>query len=97
MKIDRRDIEQNLPAKGFEVVRDGHHIYFHHVYSGKRTSAYTYISHSSKYRDINARGGIIDSMKKQLRLRTAAEVRDLINCPMDEEKYVKILKEGGNL
>ena len=97
MKLDRRNIERNLPGKGFEAVRDGHHIYFHHIYGGKRTGAYTFVSHSSRYRDIDSRGGIIDSMKKQLSLQTAAQVRDLVNCPMNGEAYISALREGGKL
>ena len=92
MKIERNNIEANLPCKGFEVQRDGHHIFFHHIYDGKRTGAYTKVSHSKKFREISDKGGLITVIKRQLKLNTNAQVADLINCPMSEEDYLQHLK-----
>jgi len=94
MKLERQDIEENLPDKGFEVNRSGHHIYFHHTLNGKKTGPYTYVSHGSKYRTIDSKGGIITSMKKQLKLSTNSQVADLVNCPMDGQEYVRVLQEN---
>jgi hypothetical protein len=91
MKIDRSDINKNLPKKGFIKEESGHHIRFHHIYKGKRTGVYTYISHSKKLRDFS--GDILRDMRKQLELDKIIQVVDLCKCPMSENDYVDILKQ----
>lgn len=91
MKVDRSDIEKQLPKKGFQKEKSGHHIYFHHMHKGKPTGAYTYISHSPKFRDIS--GDILASMKKQLELDTTKQVADLCKCPISGDDYNNILRQ----
>ena len=93
MKLDRNNVKSNLPKKGFEMEDDNHHIYFHHIHNGKRSRAYTYVSHSKKDGDL--RDGIIKMMKKQLVLDTNKQVSDLVNCPMSSEQYIEHLKAKG--
>ena len=92
MQIEKRDVESNLPRKGFE--RDNsrqHHIYFNHRHDGKYTGAFTYTSHSIK----SIGDTIISRMKQELRLNSARQVADLVNCPISSEEYVEILKSRG--
>jgi len=94
MKVERKNICKNLPKKGFEV-EEAHHIYFHYHYDGKDTGVYTYISHSTKHKDYSGR--LMTEIRKQLRLDSNQDVVDLVNCPMDEETYQRILREKGFL
>jgi predicted RNA binding protein YcfA (HicA-like mRNA interferase family) len=89
MKVSRKEVEKSLPKKGFRNVRHRHHIYYYHEYEGKETGAYTFLSHSAKFRDIS--GDILLSMKKQLRLETVKQVTDLMKCPIDTDAYNDIL------
>jgi hypothetical protein len=88
MQIERRDIESNLPSKGF-VREDSNHRYFYHEYRGKRTGAYTYTSHGSGYKTYGI--SLIKMMKTQLRLNNNKQVFNLCTCPISEEDYNKIL------
>ena len=88
MQIDIKDISKNLPRKGF-IVEEKHHKYFYHVYNGKRTGAYTYISHGSKIKTIG--DNLINMMKKQLELDNKQQVSDLCKCPMSTDDYNDIL------
>ena len=89
MSLERKNILKNLPAKGFKKIAKRHHIYFHHVYHGKETGPYTYVSHSAKVKTINA--SLIGEMRKQLRLDRNRQVIDLCNCPMSGSDYNDVL------
>ncbi len=91
MKATRAEVVKNLPKKGSRKEKSGHHIYFHHEYEGRETGAYTFISHSTKQKDVS--GDLLLSMRRQLRLDTAKEAVDLMKCPMDEEGFNRILVE----
>jgi len=88
MPIDRRLIESNLIKKGF-VEEDSDHKYFYHEYNGKRTGIYTFTSHGSGYKIYN--DNLISMMKKQLKLDTNSQAKDLFQCPMSGEEYNQIL------
>lgn len=89
MKVDRSVIEKNLKKKGFRKEKSGHHIYFYHEFNGQETGVYTKLSHSAKLKDIS--GDLLLSMRKQLRLETNKDAVDLFNCPMDKDKYNRVL------
>lgn len=91
-QIDRDKIEQSLEKKGF-VLENSNHRYFHHEYDGKRTGSFTYTSHGSHYKTYG--NSLLNMMKKQLRLDTLKDTRDLLMCPMDERQYNEKLKEKG--
>jgi len=93
VKVERRQLERNLPRKGFVRQADRHHIYFKHQVAGRFSSVYTKVSHSPKMRDIDT--GILTAIRKQLRLDNTAQVVDLVNCPMDEHQYNEILRRKG--
>lgn len=95
MKIDRSDFEANLPRKGFHEERASHHVFFHYYFEGKRTAAYTKISHSARMREVS--GDLLKVIRKQLQLDTTREAVDLIKCPMTAEQYVDRLKQKGVL
>jgi len=91
MRIEQKNINRNLPKKGFIKEEGKHHIYFHHHYNGKATGVHTYMSHGSGHRDIA--GNVLSKMKNQLKLDTTNDLVDLVNCPMSKEQYIMILRE----
>ena len=93
MKVDRREVERNLPKKGFRPERDRRHIYYYHVYNGKETGISTCISHSKRLQDIA--GNLLSYVTKQLKLDTTRQAVDLIRCPMDGDEYNKRMMEKG--
>ena len=92
MQIPRDTIEASLPKKGF-VQEDSHHRYFYHEYKGRRTGAYTYTSHGSKYKTYHE--PLFKRMMKELRLDRTREVKELFLCPIDGVGYNQILKAKG--
>jgi hypothetical protein len=80
MAFNFGDVRRSLKKKGFVEDSDSHHIYLHHVHDGQRTGPYTYVSHGKSKEDVGH--GMEAAMKQQLRLRTAQEVRRLVECPM---------------
>lgn len=94
MQIDRRQIEASLSQKGF-VEDNQHHRYFYHEFRGKRTGAYTYTSHGSKFKTYGVE--LLKMMKSQLRLDTIGQAADLFKCPMSEQQYLAILRQKGFL
>lgn len=93
--IRRNDVIKELPKKGFEIDRSGHHIYFRHKHSGRFTGPYTKVSHSSKTKEIS--GDLITLMKRQLWLDKGKQVDELVNCPMSGDDYTTVLRENGRL
>jgi predicted RNA binding protein YcfA (HicA-like mRNA interferase family) len=92
VKVERRDLERNLPKKGF-TRRATSHVWFVHKYKGKETNLRTCISHSPGMKDIS--GDLLTQMRKQLRLDTCQEVVDLVECPMDGDAYnEKMIAKG---
>lgn len=94
MPVKRKTIEGNLPKKGF-IREDTHHRYFYHEYNGKRTGAYTYTSHGTKYTEYGV--GLLKRMKNELKLNNIKQVIDLCECPIDAEQYNDILRNSGNI
>ncbi len=92
MRIEKKNLVNNLPKKGFVKNEDRHHIYFHHHYGGVDTGVYTYISHGSR-KDYDKR--VFSKIKRQLKLDSGQDLVNLVNCPMDEEQYNEILRNKG--
>ena len=95
MPVELKQIEKSLPKKGFVMVEQAKHRYFHHAVDGKRTGISTYVSRGSGYRTID--DTLIRSMKQQLRLDSSAQARNLFQCPMSGEEYNEILRGKGHL
>lgn len=93
MKVSRRDLESNLPKKGFRRESSGHHIFFHHEWNGRETGAYTKVSHTKKMKEISR--GLLTAVRRQLKLESNKQVCELIECPMSGQEYVSILVAQG--
>lgn len=84
-----KEIESSLGKKGFELKQTHHRMYTLFV-EGKRTSIRTRISHGLKEYDDH----LLGQMAKQVKL-TKEQLLELIDCPMSEEQYRKILLDSG--
>lgn len=89
------DVRRNLPPKGFAVEDSTHHVYFRFLRNGKKTRYYTYISHGKPDEDVG--DGVVRSMKMQLGLSTARQVRELVECTMSGDQYLDALIQSGSL
>ena len=86
LKIKTRKIALSLQNKGFEA-EETHHTYFWFYHNDQRTHIKTKISHgSNEYGD-----NLLSAMQKQLKLNSKKELLDLINCPMSQEDYIRLL------
>jgi hypothetical protein len=94
MKVDRRVAEESLQKKGFRGDRSKDHVHYYHQLDGRETGIKTWVSHSSKYKDIGPDN--LKSMSRQLKLETTKQVEDLLKCPMTAEEYIAFLR-GKNL
>jgi hypothetical protein len=95
MQVERRDIESNLPRKGFIRDERSKHTYFHHLYNGKRTGVSTHVSRGSSY-DVYA-DDLLGSIKRELCLNSTRQAFDLCACPMDGPTFNQILAGKGKL
>lgn len=88
MVLDKRKTYKSLKKKGFidsnDHSSDHKYLEFHH--KGKMI-LYTKLSHGSKS-DLD--DYLIKQMSSQCKL-SKKEFIDLINCPLSQEKYIKIL------
>lgn len=87
--LDSRRVEKSLLAKGF-VKDHGDHLFFRLFVNGKKTAIYTKISHGSRK---TLGDGLVHMMAKQVKL-SLPEFRDLVECRLSEEAYVKLLVES---
>lgn len=90
--MDRDKIEQSLLRKGF-VLDNRHHRYFLHKVDGRETGVKTKVSHGKKYKRLDE--SLQAVMKRQLKLDTSAEFRDLVECPMSADYYLAKLRAKG--
>jgi len=80
-------IESALLRKGFRVEQRHHRFLILYV-DGRRTAIRTKISHGGKdYGDF-----LLSRMREQLRLPTVRQLLRLIDCPMDSDEYVTVLR-----
>ena len=89
--ISRKTIEKSLIQKGFRF-ESGDHRYYVFYHGGKRTSIRTWVSHGSRGHK-ECGDDIISAMRRQLKLDTMSLARALLECPMDGQVYIGILKE----
>ena len=85
--LNKKKVEKGLKKKGFKLA-SGDHRYFVFCIANKETSIRTKISHGSK-KDID--NYLIAKMSLQTHL-SKNEFINLINCPISEEEYIKILQ-----
>lgn len=94
MNLERSKIKENLPRKGFIEKDDRKHIFYHFHHEGKKTHIRTHVSHGSKYKTLG--DDLVSKMARQCKL-TAQNFRDLAECTVSREDYVKLLKEAGEV
>lgn len=95
MKVRKvKDLVKTLKKKGFELYPEkDHHKFYYLIVDGKKTSINTYISHgASEYGDT-----LMQMVKKQLRFQNTRTAEDFFDCPLTMDKYIKILKEQGDI
>lgn len=94
MVLEKKKAYKNLKKKGFidSINHSGDHKYLELHFNGKMI-LYTKLSNGSK-KDID--DFLINQMSKQCKL-SKNEFADLVNCPLSEKKYLKILNEKGLL
>ncbi len=91
MQRDKRKVESSLQKKGFVREPERKHVFF--VYctlEGKRTSVSTHTSHGS-VKSLSV--SLLGDMASQCQL-DKQDFLDLVDCPMDREKYEKILRDN---
>jgi hypothetical protein len=91
MPKNARTVLSGLQKKGFQS-RDNDHRFLHLWVDNHKTSIYTKISHGE--RDIG--DNLLGLMARQIRL-TRRQFLDLVDCPLSEEEYVGILRNGGHI
>jgi predicted RNA binding protein YcfA (HicA-like mRNA interferase family) len=91
MPRDAKDVAQNLQRKGFTPDEGDHHFYRLFVH-GKNTGIRTKISHGEK----EIHDGLLAQMAKQTKL-AKKEFLELVDCPMNVDRYLELLRERGHL
>lgn len=94
MPSSKKEVEASLSSKGFRWEERDHHYFIYWTIEGRKSPINTKVSHSSKKKEIH--DGLLSQMAKQCRL-TNREFRDLIACPLNRERYERILVERGEL
>jgi len=91
MALDRKKAYRNLKKKGFadSENRSGDHLYLDFIHE-RKFALYTKISHGSS-KDIGK--SLTAQMAIQCKL-SIIDFKDLVNCPLSKESYIKILKEN---
>ncbi len=90
MSRDKNKVEKVLLKKGFNKEEGKHHRFYYYTKGGQDTGIYTETSHTKKMKDIP--DNLLSLMAKQCKL-TKSEFLDLIDCPMSQEKYEKLLND----
>lgn len=86
--LKSNNIIKGLQKKGFQIIKSDHvHLIFCH--NGKRTAIWTKVSHggNKEIGDI-----LINKMSQQLRLNNKQEFKNLVDCIISREDYLKILE-----
>ena len=90
----KKDLASALLKKGFEEEERKHHTYYHYVtLNGARIGVRTYLSRGSKPKQLPR--NLESEIAKQCYL-SKAELRQLVECTIDQGAYENIL-EGKDL
>jgi hypothetical protein len=94
MPMDRIAIETGLLRKGFREKVGDHRFFIYHDQNGKKTSVRTKTSHGTGHRELN--DGLVSLMAQQCRL-TKKQFGQLIECPLSQAEYEKLLIAAGHI
>jgi hypothetical protein len=90
LPFDARKVARSLSSKGFLKVENDH-TFFHLYVDGRDAGVFTKRSHGE--REIGT--PLAKRMQHQLKLESLASFRDLVECPLTYEEYVKQLRKAG--
>lgn len=86
--LKSNNIIKGLLKKGFQKTNSDHvHLIFYH--NGKRTSIWTKVSHGGN-KEIG--DNLINKMCQQIGLDNKRDFKNLIDCVISKEDYLKILE-----
>jgi len=94
MPVKRLKARQSLLQKGFRQ-HNRDHQFFIYYHQGHQTTCYTYLSYGAGSKEIG--DDLLQTMKRELHLDSLKQVRDLLECPMDEQQLGVILSQKGLL
>lgn len=89
---ERRKIRKSLKKKGFVMTEGGNHEVYTFEHQGLRTDVSTIISRGSGYKDYGSK--LLGGMSDHLNL-TKDELLNLIDCPLEQLDYERILISKG--
>jgi len=92
MVWERTKIIASLTGKGFELRDDRDHFVLVFAGVGLRRAIFTKLSRGSKYKVYGDK--LLSDMSHQLKI-TRKQLDALIECPMQESDYTKVLKDQG--
>lgn len=92
MQLSKRDVEASLRKKGFREDNRHHHYFIYHTSDGRKSTVKTHTSHSGKDLDVS----LVKQMAKQCFL-SRDQFQQLVDCPLSQEAYEKLLQEQGEL
>ena len=95
MPKPRKKIQASLKLKGFREDEKTKHRYYHFIYKGKVNGVNTFVSRDTKYKEFG--DSLLSRMWKQLHLNSKQELLDLVDCPMDQEQLIDLLRTNGIL
>lgn len=89
----KKNVESALIKRGFQQDQGDHHWFIYYTQKGLKTTVRTKTSHGST-KDLN--DYLLQQMARQVRISKASFL-DLIDCPLTQDAYEKLLSEGGHL
>jgi predicted RNA binding protein YcfA (HicA-like mRNA interferase family) len=89
----KKEVESALLKKGFRKADGDHHWFVYWSLDGRKTTVRTKTSHGST-KDLG--DGLLKEMARQTRIQKA-EFLNLVDCPMSQQQYDKILNDAGHV
>jgi hypothetical protein len=90
----KRSVESSLQKKGFALQTGDHNFFVYWTISGLKSNIFTKTSHTKKPKDIS--DGLLSQMARQCYI-SKLDFLNLIDCPLSQEGYEKLLYEAGIL
>lgn len=90
-----REVRSALSRKGFRLVRSSNHEYYRFVIQGTHSQVRTKISFGTKG-ELHSSSQLMSKLQQHLHL-SSSEIQDLLNCPLSENAYARMMKDKGHL